>query len=66
MVVCNSVASKGSGRDDVVVDFYRWNLSDHDNGATMTMGGWRFVHNTERHGSLHVKQLRAKTDYFEL
>jgi hypothetical protein len=40
MVVYNPIASKGSSRDDVVVDFYPWNLSDRGNGVTMMMGGW--------------------------
>ncbi len=35
MMVLNSVASKESGRDDVVVEFYCWNLSDSENGVTM-------------------------------
>jgi hypothetical protein len=43
MVVQNSVASKGSGKDDVVIDLYPWNLSDRDNGATMTTGRWWFA-----------------------
>jgi hypothetical protein len=42
MVVQNSIASKASGGDDVVVDFYPWILSDRDNGATTMMGVVRF------------------------
>ena len=39
----NEVATKESGRDDVVVDFYPWNLSDRENGVTITMGCWLVV-----------------------
>jgi hypothetical protein len=38
MMVLNEDASKELGRDNVVVDFYPWNLSDCENEVTMTMG----------------------------